>query len=116
MSDEQERALRKAAEELADRVRESDEGQVWTMREEDDEFVVEGPYARHAPSMLRRFLHESGHYFVVIGLAVIGVGVYLEVESTSPDKQTFAVLLFLYGAWWIGTALWLVVVKPRLKR
>jgi hypothetical protein len=61
--------------------------------------------------MLRRFVHESGHYFVVIGLAVIGVGVYLEVKSTSPDKQTFAVLLFLYGAWWIGTGLW-ILVKP----
>jgi hypothetical protein len=52
MSDEQDdRALREAAEELVRRVRES-EGQVWTMREQDEGgFVVEGPYSR----LVKRF-------------------------------------------------------------
>jgi hypothetical protein len=65
---------------------------------------------------MRRFFYESGHYFAAIGLAVIGVGVYVEVESASTEKHTFAVLLFLYGACWIGAPLWSLVVRPRVKR
>jgi hypothetical protein len=66
-------------------------------------------------SLLKRFIHESGHYFVAFGLALIGLGVYLEVESKSSDKQLFAALAFLFGAWWTTTPIWFFVVKPRLK-
>ncbi len=66
-------------------------------------------------TLLKRFISESGHYYVAIGLALIGLGVYLEVASTSPDKHTFSALVFLYGAWCLGTPLWWFIVKPRLK-
>ena len=65
---------------------------------------------------MKRFIYESGHYFVAFGLALIGLGVYLEVASTSSDKHIFSTLVFLFGAWWLATPLWSFVVKPRLKR
>lgn len=65
-------------------------------------------------TFLKRFIYESGHYLVAPGLALIGLGVYLEVGSTSPDKQALAAGAFSWGAMWIGVAVWLMA-KPRLK-
>jgi hypothetical protein len=64
--------------------------------------------------VLKRLIDESVHYFVVFGLALIGLGVYLEIESKSSDKHSFSALAFLVGAWWLGTPIWFAV-KPRLK-
>jgi hypothetical protein len=63
---------------------------------------------------LRRFIYESGHYFVAIGLALIGLGVYLEIASKSPDKHMWAAMAFAYGASWILTLAW-ILVEPRVK-
>ena len=60
------------------------------------------------------FFDESVHYFVLFGLALVGLGVYLELESTSSQKQTFAALVFLFGAWWLLTPVWMLA-KPRVK-
>ena len=63
--------------------------------------------------LVRRFLNESGHYFLGIGLALIGLGVYLEVASKSSAKHSFAAMAFAFGALWLLPALW-YMVEPRL--
>lgn len=66
--------------------------------------------SQEGPSF-NRFVYESGHYFGAIGPVLIGLGVNLEVASTSSQKVVFAALVFAYGVWWTGTPLWSFVVS-----
>lgn len=59
---------------------------------------------------MKRFNEESGPFFLVIGLGLIGLGVYLQVAKHDLGA---AVALFVFGAFWLSPALWFMVKPTR---